>query len=100
MAFETRETVAEIEVGKDIIRVDAGENSLDLRRYYMNDAGEWAPTKKGIVLNKEILVELLPSIIGAMEKSDVYDVLENCGFEEYAAPDDVGSDEEEEDEEE
>ena len=92
MAFEKRETVAEIEVGKDIIRIDAGESSLDIRRYYQTDNGEWAPTKKGIVLNKEILIEVLPHIINAMEKNDVYDVLAECGFEEY-------SDEEEETEE-
>lgn len=80
MAFEERKVEKEITVGNDIIRVSVGDKSIDLRRFY-KDGEEWKPTKKGIVLNKEILVDVLPSIIKSMETTDVCDVLEECGFE-------------------
>lgn len=80
MAFEERKVEKEITVGNDIIRISSGDKSIDLRRYY-KDGEEWKPTKKGIVLNKEILVDVLPSIIKNMEVTDVCDVLEACGFD-------------------
>lgn len=80
MAFEERKVEKEITVGNDIIRISSGDKSIDLRRYY-KDGEEWKPTKKGIVLNKEILVDVLPSIIKNMEVTDVCDVLEECGFD-------------------
>lgn len=80
MAFEERKVEKEITVGNDIIRISSGDKSIDLRRYY-KDGEEWKPTKKGIVLNKEILVDVLPSIIKNMEVTDVCDVLEAYGFD-------------------
>lgn len=80
MAFEERKVEKEITVGNDIIRISSGDKSIDLRRYY-KDGEEWKPTKKGIVLNKEILVDVLPSIIKNMEVTDVCDVLEEYGFD-------------------
>ena len=45
------------------------------------------------------MIEVLPHIINAMEKNDVYDVLAECGFEEYSAEDEETEEDEEEVEE-
>lgn len=47
--------------------------SIDIRRYYIDDNGELAPTKKGVRVN----MELVPDIIKAMAKAlDTYELEE------------------------
>jgi hypothetical protein len=97
MAFEQKETVAEIEAGRDIIRIDAGETSVDIRRYYETESGEWAPTKKGICLKKEMLFEIVPHLLDLMEENEVHDIFEAHGYGDSEECSDECSDESDDD---
>lgn len=44
-----------------------GRRYLDLRIYYMDDKGEWKPTKKGISLNTDYMNDLKQAV-EALEK--------------------------------
>jgi len=43
------------------------KHNMDLRVYYMDDEGEWKPTKKGVSLSMEFLPELKEAV-EAIEK--------------------------------
>jgi len=57
----------EIQNGSGVIRVEAstyrGELGLDVRRYYLDDSGEWKPTKKGIRVALWLVEELLAAMV-------------------------------------
>ena len=57
----------EIQNGSGVIRVEAseyrGELGLDVRRYYLDDSGEWKPTKKGIRVAEWLVEELLAAMV-------------------------------------
>lgn len=44
-----------------------GRRYIDLRIYYMDDQGEWKPTRKGISLATDFMPELKEAV-GALEK--------------------------------
>lgn len=81
MAYEKMETISEVNVGEELLVLSAGENSVDLRKYYKNDSGEWAPTKRGIRLNKEVLTEIIGDLMRLVEEPDLEDILNTMGYE-------------------
>ena len=57
------------------VREYRGRTYIDLRIYYMDNSGEWRPTRKGIALSTEFLPELKACVtkfeeeVAALEKS-------------------------------
>jgi hypothetical protein len=51
--------IGEIEKGKDkiiiAIKEFKGREYVDVRTYFVNDEGEWIPTKKGITFSPETI---------------------------------------------
>ena len=45
-----------------------GRNYIDLRIYYMDDKGDWKPTRKGVSLATDFMQELKDAV-AAMEKA-------------------------------
>ena len=39
-----------------------GKSYIDIRIYYMDDQGEWKPTKKGVSLSTEYITELKDAV--------------------------------------
>lgn len=71
-----------------------GSESVDIRNYYTNDAGELAPTTKGIRLNCENLLEVMAALAKALEPNEVEDLI---GELEAVIEDEENYDEEDED---
>jgi hypothetical protein len=44
-----------------------GRRYIDLRIYYIDDQGEWKPTRKGISLNTDFMAELKEAVL-SLEK--------------------------------
>jgi hypothetical protein len=65
-------TIAEIEKGEDLVRVMLrdfkGKQYVDARVYYMNDTGEWLPTKKGLSMAPEMARKVADAIHQALEE--------------------------------
>jgi len=65
-------TVAEIEKGEDLVRVMLrdfrGRQYVDARVYYMNDTGEWLPTKKGLSMSPDMAKKVAEAIMQALEE--------------------------------
>jgi hypothetical protein len=65
-------TIAEIEKGEDLVRVMLrdfkGKQYVDARVYYMNDTGEWLPTKKGLSMAPEMARKVADAIQLALEE--------------------------------
>lgn len=60
-----------------VTKVESGGNDyLDIRTMYTNDAGEVMPTKKGVRFNMEMTTEILDAIFKAASDSDLYDISE------------------------
>ncbi len=58
--------VRDIEKGSDLIRVSLsefqGKQYVGARIYYMDDKGDWKPTKKGITLSPENMAQVNEAI--------------------------------------
>jgi hypothetical protein len=65
MAYENKEVKKVLDVfsGSDKLYISEGKDTIDIRRYYKNDSGEYAPTKKGLSLKKEFLGEIILALI-------------------------------------
>ena len=70
--------VADFEKGEDIVRVSLsefkGRQYVNVRIYYMNDEGEWKPTRKGITLSPEMMRDVHGAVgeaLAALEGSEV-----------------------------
>jgi hypothetical protein len=65
-------TVQDIEKGQDMIRVELsefkGNQYIGARIYYMDDKGDWKPTKKGLTLTPDIMVQVRDAINDALEE--------------------------------
>jgi len=65
-------TVKDIEKGQDLIRVELsefkGNQYVGARIYYMDDRGDWKPTRKGLTLTPEVMVKVRDAINEALEE--------------------------------
>ncbi|MCD4775151.1 MAG: transcriptional coactivator p15/PC4 family protein [Candidatus Aegiribacteria sp.] len=64
-------TVKDIEKGQDLIRVELsefkGSQYIGARIYYMDDKGDWKPTRKGLTLTPDVMVKVRDAINEALE---------------------------------
>ena len=64
-------TVKDIEKGQDLIRVELsefkGNQYVGARIYYMDDKGDWKPTRKGLTVTPEVMVKVRDAINEALE---------------------------------
>lgn len=64
-------TVKDIEKGQDLIRVELsefkGNQYIGARMYYMDDKGDWKPTRKGLTLTPDVMVQVRDAINEALE---------------------------------
>jgi hypothetical protein len=71
--------IADFEKGEDIVRVTLsefkGRQYVNVRIYYMNDEGEWKPTRKGITLSPEMMRDVHGAVGEALQ------ALEDSGVE-------------------
>jgi len=65
-------TVKDIEKGQDIIRIALsefkGSQYVGARIYYMDDKGDWKPTRKGITLTPDVMIQVRDAINEALEE--------------------------------
>jgi hypothetical protein len=65
-------TIVEIEKGEDLVRVMLrdfkGKQYVDARVYYMNDTGEWLPTKKGLSMAPDMAKKIADAIVQALDE--------------------------------
>jgi len=66
--------VKDIEKGQDLIRIELsefrGKQYVGARIYYMNDKGDWKPTRKGFTLVPEKMEEVRDAINEALQELD------------------------------
>lgn len=65
--------IADIDKGRgEVIRVEItefkGKNLVNIRTWYTNEAGELAPTKKGVALSKDQFEKLQVALAQVAEK--------------------------------
>ena len=77
---DSREELGTIEKGSNTVlinKIKSGEReSVDIREYYTDEAGELKPSKKGIRLNTEVAADLILSVAKALEVDELSDVIE------------------------
>ena len=77
---DSREELGTIEKGSNkvlINKIKSGEReSVDIREYYTDEAGELKPSKKGIRLNTEVAADLILSVAKTLEADELSDVIE------------------------
>jgi len=63
-------TIRDIEKGQDLIRVELsefkGNQYIGARIYFMDDRGDWKPTKKGLTLPPETMVQVRDALNDAL----------------------------------
>jgi len=65
-------TIRDIEKGQDLIRVELsefkGNQYVGARIYYMDDRGDWKPTRKGLTLTPETMAKVRDAIDEALSE--------------------------------
>lgn len=65
-------TIRDIEKGTDLVRIELsefkGNQYIGARIYYMDDKGDWKPTRKGITLTPELMEQVRDSLSEALEE--------------------------------
>ncbi len=65
-------TIRDIEKGTDLVRIELsefkGNQYIGARIYYMDDKGDWKPTRKGITLTPELMEQVRDSLTEALEE--------------------------------
>lgn len=65
-----KKTVRDIEKGTDLVRIELsefkGSQYVGARIYYMDDRGEWKPTKKGLTLTPEMMAQVRDALNEAL----------------------------------
>ena len=65
-------TIRDIEKGTDLVRVELsefkGNQYIGARIYYMDDKGDWKPTRKGITLTPELMEQVRDALSEALEE--------------------------------
>lgn len=68
-------TIRDIEKGQDLVRVELsefkGSQYVGARIYYMDDRGDWKPTKKGLTLAPDTMAEVRDAIDEALAELGV-----------------------------
>ncbi len=71
--------IADFEKGEDVVRVSLsefkGRQYVNVRIYYMNEEGEWRPTRKGITLSPDMMRDVHKAV------GEALDALEGSGVE-------------------
>lgn len=77
---DSREELGTIEKGSNTVlinKIKSGEReSVDIREYYTDEAGELKPSKKGIRLSTEVVADLIVYVAKALEVDELSDVIE------------------------
>ena len=65
-------TIRDIEKGTDLVRIELsefkGNQYIGARIYYMDDKGDWKPTRKGITLTPELMEQVRDSLSEALDE--------------------------------
>lgn len=65
-------TIRDIEKGQDLIRVELsefkGNQYVGARIYYMDDRGDWKPTRKGLTLTPDTMAQVRDAIDEALSE--------------------------------
>lgn len=65
-------TIRDIEKGTDLVRIELsefkGNQYIGARIYYMDDKGDWKPTRKGITLTPEMMEQVRDALSEALEE--------------------------------
>lgn len=75
MAYDEMKVLKDIPIGKEIIRVSSSKDKVDVRKYYTNEKGEWAPGKQGIRFHKENILEVVKALLGEVEADELLDII-------------------------
>ncbi|MBD3278930.1 MAG: transcriptional regulator [Candidatus Aegiribacteria sp.] len=71
MEFIMEKTIRDIEKGQDLLRVELsefkGNQYVGARIYYMDDKGDWKPTRKGLTLSPDMMAQVRDAITEALE---------------------------------
>lgn len=71
MEFSMEKTIKDIEKGQDLLRVELsefkGNQYVGARIYYMDDKGDWKPTRKGLTLSPDMMAQVRDAITEALE---------------------------------
>lgn len=76
---EERKTLVEIEknsrgeyiIAAQITNKSNGNQSLDIRQFYTNDADQVMPTSKGVRISTEMAYDLISGIIDVLEEDEL-----------------------------
>jgi hypothetical protein len=64
--------IHDIEKGPDLVRIELsefqGRQYVGARIYFMDDKGEWKPTKKGITLTPEVMAQVHKALGDALSE--------------------------------
>ena len=64
--------IAQFEKGEDVVRVGLTDfrkrQYIEVRTYYMDNEGEWKPTRKGITLTPELMKDVHTALGTALEE--------------------------------
>ncbi len=65
-------TIRDIEKGNDLVRIELsefkGNQYIGARIYYMDDKGDWKPTRKGITLTPEMMEQVRDALSEALKE--------------------------------
>ena len=65
-------TIRDIEKGTDLVRIELsefkGNQYIGARIYYMDDKGDWKPTRKVITLTPELMEQVRVSLSEALDE--------------------------------
>lgn len=65
-------TIRDIEKGTDLVRIELsefkGNQYIGARIYYMDDKGDWKPTRKGITLTPEMMEQVRDALSEALKE--------------------------------
>lgn len=65
-------TIRDIEKGTDLVRIELsefkGNQYISARIYYMDDKGDWKPTRKGLTLTTELMKQVRDSLDEALKE--------------------------------
>lgn len=65
--------IKDIEKGSDLVRVELsefqGRQYVGARIYFMDDKGDWKPTRKGITLTPEVMAQVNQALAEALAEA-------------------------------
>jgi len=65
--------IKDIEKGSDLVRIELsefqGRQYVGARIYFMDDKGDWKPTRKGITLTPEVMAQVNQALTEALAEA-------------------------------